>query len=267
MNMFSKRLVIIASFCLSAALCRADTAAPATPIVAAATSNVETATGMSSKLDAPVLDATVTNQAAVPSEVLKPQATSPVAAASQGFRAKTMDMLRGLLGACKGKSAAALGYAGSALGYAASSVCVKAMDTLRALWRTCKATSAVELWCVLYLLTSAVIFYDALFDLKFFYSNYGGSNTGGFSGSNGPEVVVDNVCKVFKGGKDGALGFFNALLGYIDKETLDVNQLNDKGILKKAYHDLALVCHPDKEGGSDEAFTMLGNAYDCLKTA
>lgn len=72
MNTISKRLVIITSFCLSAVLCRAESAAPAMPTVATAT------------------QATMVQDTAT----------------SQGFRAKAMDKLRGLLGACKDKSAA-----------------------------------------------------------------------------------------------------------------------------------------------------------------
>lgn len=99
MNTVSKRLVIIASFCLSAALCHADTVATQpVPLVVTAV------------------------PAEKPSEVLKSQATAPVATASQGYRAKAIDKLRGLWGAYKATSTkelgrAALGCAGSALRY------------------------------------------------------------------------------------------------------------------------------------------------------
>jgi len=34
--------------------------------------------------------------------------------------------------------------------------------------------------------------------------------------------------------------------------------------VKRAYRRAAVITHPDKEGGSAEAFCLVKNAYDCL---
>jgi len=92
MNTVSKRLVIIAIFCLSAAICYAETVATQSmPTVARAGYDAKNPSGC----------LPMKGLVELAEQHRKSQEKVSVATALQGFRAKAMDTLRGLWGFCK----------------------------------------------------------------------------------------------------------------------------------------------------------------------